>query len=332
MKIKTFSSIMAMICLLLVYACSTSKKPVAEKNTAAKNFTIISTGNAGIDMIWIMPGNFTMGSPATEPGRKDDEGPQTEVTIAKGYWLGKTEITAGQWKAVMGESLREHVISMLNDETVYDFGGAKKKLREFMNFKKDDPDKIMANEDDKVPMYFVSWDDAMEFCNKLNSREKANGHLPKGYAYTLPSEAQWEYACRAGTGAATFAGPLVMEGRQAAVLNDIAWYGANNAVSYQGKKLGNSGAGPRNAGEKKPNAWGLQDMPGNLWEWCRDWYAAYPGGHITESGMPASGSGRVNRGGSWGSAAAAERSASRASNPPAEKSAYRGFRIALCVS
>jgi formylglycine-generating enzyme required for sulfatase activity len=242
----------------------------------------------------------------------------TQVTLTKGFWLGKTEVTVGQWKAVMGESLRDHVMAMLKDETVYDFGGQQKKLREFMNFNPADPDRIMANENEELPMYFVSWDDAASFCKQLNMLEKSNGRLPDGYEYALPTEAQWEYACRAGTTTATYN-----------ILDSIAWYGANSKLNYVGKKLGNSGAGPRNAGEKKPNAWGLQDMPGNLWEWCYDTYGPYTGGTVTDPTGPASGIGKVNRGGSWGSGANSERSAARASNPQPEKSAYRGFRVAL---
>jgi formylglycine-generating enzyme len=320
------------VSILFVTGCAISKKGNSgfSHPTIGKPWDLPLTANVMLNMVWVAPGTFSMGSPDAEQGRKIDEGPLTQVTLGKGYWLGKTELTIAQWKAVTGESLREHVIRMLNDEIVYDFGGQKKKLREFMNFNRDDPDRIMANEDEGLPMYFVSWDNAMEFCQKLTIQEKANGHLPRGYEYSLPTEAQWEYACRAGTTAATFAGPLVTNGKLAPVLDSIAWYGANNSVNYQGKKLGNSGAGPRNAGEKIPNAWGLQDMPGNLWEWCRDWYGPYPGGTLTDPTGPAIGTGRVNRGGSWGSAAPAERSASRASNPQPEKSAYRGFRIALC--
>ncbi len=309
---------------------SKNKKSATAQPITGKSWSIPLQGNTFITMEWVPPGTFTMGSPDAEAGRKNDESPQTEVTLTKGYWLGKTELTARQWKAVMGESLREHVIKMLQDETVYDFGGGqKKKIREFMNFNPNDPDRIMANENDSIPMYFVSWDDAMEFCKKLTAQEKASGRIPEGYQYILPTEAQWEYACRAGTTTVTFAGPIVIEGRNAPVLNDIAWYGANNSINYYGKKLGNSGAGPRNAGEKKPNAWGLQDMPGNIWEWCRDVYAPYPGGKVTDYISAATGIGRVNRGGSWGSGASAERSAGRASNPQPEKSAYRGFRVAL---
>lgn len=319
--------------MIIIDGCAASKKGRSQPDhpIAGKQWSLPLPGNTMLDMPWIAPGTFTMGSPASETGRKADESPETVVTLPKGYWLGKTELTVGQWKAIMGESLREHVIKMLSDETVYDFGGQRKKLREFMNFNPSDPDRIMANENDSIPMYFVSWEDAREFCKKLTTREKANGHIPEEYEYNLPTEAQWEYACRAGTTTATFAGSLVIEGRNAPVLNDIAWYGANNSVNYHGKKLGNSGAGPRNAGEKQPNAWGLQDMPGNIWEWCRDWYGPYPGGRVTDPTGPASGTGRVNRGGSWGSGASAERSASRASNPQPEKSAYRGFRIALCA-
>jgi sulfatase modifying factor 1 len=320
-------------CMVFITGCSGSKKTASATGhpVQGKQWSFSLSENTILDMPWVAPGTFTMGSPDTETGRKSDESPQTEVVLTKGYWLGKTELTIGQWKAVMGESLREHVMKMLNDETVYDFGGQKKKLREFMNFNPNDPDKIMANENDSLPMYFVSWDEAMDFCKKLTGQEKAKGRIPEGYQYNLPTEAQWEYACRAGTTTATFAGPLVIEGRNAPVLNEIAWYGGNNSVNYSGKKLGNSGAGPRNAGEKKANAWGLQDMPGNIWEWCRDFYAPYPGGTVTDPIGTATGTGRVNRGGSWGSGASAGRSAGRASNPQPEKSAYRGFRIALCA-
>jgi formylglycine-generating enzyme len=318
-------------CLATGNSCTSAKKLNAALPAMGTHWQLSLPGNTKLDMQWIAAGEFDMGSPATEEGRKPDESPLTHVTISKGYWLGKTELTIGQWKSVMGETLRGHVMAMLKDETIYDFGGQQKTLRAFMNFDPTDPDRVMANENDSLPMYFASWDDAMAFCRRLTQLEKDGGRLPNGYEYSLPTEAQWEYACRAGTTTATFDGPLMMTGRTSAVVNDIAWYGGNNTVNYTGKKLGNTGAGPRKVAEKKPNGWGLYDMPGNIWEWCRDWYGAYPGGNITDPTGPNTGTARVNRGGSWGSGAADERSANRAKNPQPEKSAWRGFRVALCA-
>jgi formylglycine-generating enzyme required for sulfatase activity len=184
------------------------------------------------------------------------------------------------------------------------------------------PDQYLTGEADDLPMYYVSWQDAVSFCQALNARERAAGRLPADYAYALPTEAQWEYASRAGT---TGAG----DGELA--LAEIAWYDANSASGYLGRGWLIQGrrAGPHAVARKRPNAWGLYDMAGNLWEWCRDWYGPYPGGQSLDPSGPATGVVRVNRGGSFGSGAADERSAARAGNPPAEASAFRGFRLAL---
>jgi formylglycine-generating enzyme required for sulfatase activity len=162
----------------------------------------------------------------------------------------------------------------------------------------------------------------MDFCRKLTVMEHAAGRLPPGYEYSLPTEAQWEYACRAGT-----TGPTYGNGS----LDDIAWYVKNSADGYKGKGLGNPPAGPRDVGAKLPNKWGLHDILGNIWQWCRHWYGPYPGGSVTDPLGPETGAYRVNRGGSFGSGANDERPANRAKNPPNEDSAYRGFRIALCA-
>lgn len=276
-------------------------------------------GNTALSMAWIPPGKFVMGSPETEPGRKPDESPQTHVTLTKGYWIGKTEVTVAQWKAVTGMGLRDKVIKLLNDDSLYDFEGKKMRIRDFMHFDKNDPDRVMANEDDRLPMYFVSWNEAMDFCRKLTERERAAGKLPPGYEYTLPTEAQWEYACRSGLST------------PASNLDSVAWYSQTSAKGYKGRTLGNNPpAGPRDVGTKMPNQLGMYDMLGNLWEWCRDWYGPYPGGNVTDPLGPATGIDRVNRGGSWGSGPSDERPANRAKNPPNEDSAWRGFRIALC--
>lgn len=318
---------------LYLTGCSSSRTPpgfMGRSNCTVTPLTR-STVTGNISLQRIPAGHFLMGSLPEDPNHKMEEGPVRLVTISKGFWLGTTEVTIGQWKAVMGETLREHVVKLLNDETIYEFGDQKKKLREFMNFNRDDPDRILANENDSLPMYLVSWYDAMEFCKRLTQLEKEKGHLPRGYQFTLPTEAQWEYACRAGTTSATFAGPLIMNGRNAPVLDSIAWYSGNSGIGYTGKRLGNPGAGPRIAGEKLPNAWGLRDMPGNIWEWCRDWYGPYNEKELKDPVGPDNGTGRVNRGGSWGSGPLSERSASRASNPPVEKSAWRGFRVVLSI-
>lgn len=288
--------------------------------------------SATYDMVWISPGTFTMGSPASEPLRKTDESPQTRVSLTKGFWLGKTMVTIGQWKSVMGLGVRAQLSKMLRDDTLYDLGGKRQTVRGFMRFSRDaDPGQYLANENENLPMYFVSWNDAMEFCKKVNEHEHATGRLPKGYEYNLPTEARWEYACRAGTTDATYAGPLVAQGRSAPVLDKIAWYDANSPDGYSGKGFNVSGrtGGPHPVAQKQPNSWGLYDMTGNIWQWCRDWYGPYPGGSLTDPTGPATGADRVNRGGSFGSGLGDERSANRAKNPQAEASAYRGFRLAL---
>jgi formylglycine-generating enzyme required for sulfatase activity len=281
-----------------------------------------------LKMAWIAPGNFMMGSPVTEFGRHDDEA-QFHVTLTHGYWLGTTELTVAEWRDVMGTDLRQHLTDIINDDTLYDFPNGKSTIRDFMGMSRDvDAGKYLANEADDLPMYFTSWNDAMVFCAKLTERERKAGRLPAGYKYTLPTEAQWEYAARAGTTSATFAGPLAA-GNATSVLDPIAWYVADSTIGYAGKSLGPTIAGPRTVATKLPNPWGLYDMNGNLWEWCADWYGPYPTGDATDPTGPASGTYRVNRGGSWGSGPADERSANRAKNPQPEASAWRGFRLAL---
>ena len=200
------------------------------------------------------------------------ERPVTQVTITGPYWLGRNEVTQSQFEAIM--------------------------KRNPATFKGKDR-----------PVEQVSWDDAMEFCRKLTERERATGALPAGYAYTLPTEAQWEYACRAGTTA-----------DHAGSLEDMGWYDANSAKQTHP------------VGEKQPNAWGLCDMHGNVWEWCRDWYGSYPGGSVQDYTGPASGTTRVFRGGSWNGGAALCRSAFRNSGKPDLRNNRLGFRIALTSS
>lgn len=146
----------------------------------------------------------------------------------------------------------------------------------------------------------------MAFCHKLNQRERAAGRLLSGYAYILPAEAQWEYACRAGT-----------KGDYAGDLDSMAWY-ANNAEEKT-----------HPVGTKLANTWGLQDMHGNIREWCLDWYGDYPGGIETDYAGPASGNHHVCRGGNWHRGAGASTSSKRSKEAPGCCDDLNGFRIAL---
>ena len=221
----------------------------------------------GVDLIAITPGTFQMGQSSRF---YESERPMTSVTLTKSFWLGKTEVTQAQWQLLMGKNPSN-------------FKGA------------------------NLPVERVSWRDAMEFCRRLTERERAAGRLPEGYAYTLPTEAQWEYACRAGT-TDDYAGNL----------DKMGWYSRN------------SGNTTHPVGEKQANAWGLYDMHGNVWEWCLDWYKGYTGGNVTNpTGPSSSGDGRVTRGGDWTGAAEDCRSANRNYEVSSFRYANIGFRLAL---
>ncbi|MBI4625382.1 MAG: formylglycine-generating enzyme family protein [Verrucomicrobia bacterium] len=226
-----------------------------------QNFTV---AHPAIAMIWIAPGTFLMSS---THGAGDD----TLVTLTRGYWLGRTEVTQGQWQAVID---RVPVPSF--------FKGSDR------------------------PVEQVGWDLVMEFCLKLTERERTAGRLPQGYAYTLPTEAQWEFACRAGT-----------TGKYAGEIEAMAWYDAN------------SGGQTHPVAQKQPNAWGFHDMHGNVAEWCVDWYAGYAGGRVNDPTGTGARQFHILRGGSWGVSAGICRSAFRHWNPTNAGSYGIGFRLAL---
>ena len=231
--------------------------------------------NVSLELVKIKAGSFMMGSTESEKKILDNE-KQHRVTITKDYWLGKYEITQEQWQAVMG----------------------------------DNPSRFRG---DKYPVEKVSWDRAREFCAKLD--ELYADKLPRGYHFDLPTEAQWEYACRAGTTAALNNGKMVSGREHCPNLDEVGWY------------YGNSGGLPHPVGEKRPNAWGLYDMHGNVFEWCRDWYDFYDG-DATDPRGPASGLHRVFRGGCWNLPAVDCRSACRNHYAPMPRSCT-GFRLAL---
>ena len=204
------------------------------------------------------------------------------MTLTKDYWLCKYVVTQGQWQAVMN-----------NNPSAFKGGG-------------------------NYPVENVSWEDARNFCEKLNGLYADK--LPQGYRFELPTEAQWEYACRAGTTTAFNNGKdltwLQTYITGAPPLKEVAWFDNNNNDSTH------------EVGKKQPNAWGLFDMHGNVREWCRDWYGSY-NGDATDPTGPSSGSCRVFRGGSWDCDARFCRSASRNCNGPGDRYYFLGFRLAL---
>ena len=252
------------------------------KGETSKNMTIPLSDTVSLDMIWIEPGTFMMGSPTDELGRDSDE-TQHQVTLTRGYWLGTYEVTQAQYEAVMGTNPSY-------------FKGA------------------------DFPVEKVSWYNAMDFCAKLTDIERAAGRLPEGYEYTLPTEAQWEYACRAETTTALNSGKNLSDKNKCPEMDEVGWY------EY------NSDSTTHPVGQKMPNAWGLYDMHGNVFEWCLDWYGSYPSSAVTDPKGSSSGSYRVIRGGSWNFNAYSCRSAYRFDSTPSDFNRnYFGFRVALSI-
>jgi formylglycine-generating enzyme required for sulfatase activity len=239
---------------------------------------------------WCPAGTFRMGSPAGEVGHVHNEGP-VEVTLSRGFWIGKTEVTQSQWQKVMGTGLWDQ-----------------KRKGGIGEIRGEGPDH---------PMYFVTYTEATEFCSKLTASERAAGRPPAGWDYRLPTDAQWEYACRAGTTTATAFGDR-LGSHQANFAGDCPYNGASPGPNHGATVP---------VGSYTPNAWGVLDMHGNVWEWCRDWYAdSLAGGHDPEG--PPSGAVRLNRGGAWCNIGAACRSAGRAGLGPEVRYDFLGFRVA----
>jgi formylglycine-generating enzyme required for sulfatase activity len=234
--------------------------------------TIHTVASISMDMIFCPPGTFTMGSPTTEAGRGGDE-TQHQVTLSHGFYLGKHEVTQAQYQTIMNGNP-----SGLNA----------------------DPSQFKGS---NRPVEKISWNDAQIFLSQLNSIEQTAGRLPTGWKYVLPTEAQWEYACRAGTTTAYSWGNDINSSRA-----NYNWDGGSND--------GNDFKQTRDVGQYAANPWGFFDMHGNVWEWVSDWKANYPGGAQTNPEGPASGSIRVIRGGSWGSGGTGLRSAKRSTTHP----------------
>ncbi|MDF2378408.1 MAG: SUMF1/EgtB/PvdO family nonheme iron enzyme [Verrucomicrobiales bacterium] len=232
-------------------------------------------------MAWIEPGTFLMGSRTDEPGRSSNE-TQHPVTLTNGFWMGVHEVTQAEYVAVTG-------------------------LTNPSNF----------TGDTNRPVETVSWTSAVAYCAALTGTEQTASRIPAGWAYRLPTEAEWEYCCRAGARTTRFG---YGDDLSASALGDYAWYSTNAGVTTHPVE------------QKRANAWGLMDMHGNVWEWCLDSSdgADYPGGSaaVTDP-LSSSGSNRVIRGGNWGSSAYTARCAYRNSLNPGFANRSIGFRVVL---
>jgi formylglycine-generating enzyme len=238
-------------------------------------------GASNLQMIWVEPGTFTMGSPTTEAGRGSNEA-EHNVTLTNGFYLGKYEVTQAQYEAVMTGNTNSLSAT---------------------------PSQYSGN---NRPVEKVSWDDAQIFLTRLNAAEQAAGRLPSGWSYVLPTESEWEYACRAGT---------------------TTVYSWGSSITSSNANYNNNIAQTRDFGQYAANPWGFYDMHGNVWEWTADWYqAAYPSGTVTDPTGPASGSSRVIRGGSWSNPGAALRSARRDYPTPGTRISNLGFRVGFKAS
>jgi formylglycine-generating enzyme len=237
-----------------------------------------------MQLCWCPPGRFTMGSPPGEPERRSGED-QVGVTLTHGFWAGKYEVTQGDWKRVVGK-----LPGPLTED---------------------------LPEGDDYPVGNVNFAEAEAFCQELTEMARKAGKLPDGWEFRLPTEAQWEYACRAGTTTATSFGDSLS--RKQANFQGKPYNGAAD----EGPSLGKAAL----VGSYPPNAWGLHDMHGNTFEWCRDWYhAKLPGGTDPDL-YAAKATSRVRRGGGWADEGWPCRSAFRLRFEPERRYDHIGFRV-----
>ncbi len=253
------------------------------------------------NLVFIPAGTFTMGSPASEAERDPGEAP-TVVSISRDFWMGRCEATQGEYLQIMSNSPSW-------------FHGARPCC----------PEGNFGTNYDR-PVEQVSWSNAVAYCAALTQRERQAGRLPPAYAYRLPTEAEWEYACRAGTTNAFHYGAALRSGM-------ANFYGFTEYDSSTGSVPNPNGVFPGKpvaVGSYLPNAWGLYDMHGSVWEWCLDWWSAsLPGGSVTDPKGPATGTLHVSRGGSWYVPGKYLRSACRLTEHPRAVSYETGFRVVL---
>ncbi|MBP5638270.1 MAG: formylglycine-generating enzyme family protein [Victivallales bacterium] len=276
-----------------------------ELPTEGKPFKTNISKDVTMSLLWCPPGKFTMGSPTSESGRMDEE-PLHTVSITQGFWMAETETTQAQWQVV-------------------------KKVNQEQQLKRSNRFGELTITGADVPIYHVSYHDAMDFCKKLTESARESKLIPDGYVFKLPTEAQWEYACRAGTTAALNNNKELSDKLRCPNADEVAWFRGNSYISNDTQP-----PGPHPVAKKTPNAWGFYDMHGNVSEWCLDKAVFdYEKDVITTIGQQESnpvwtqGREAIIRGGSWASPATMCRSASRRCQPLQTRGSNLGFRIVL---
>lgn len=252
-----------------------SSRPGMPNDSSSSNYTE-DAYHLNMKMVFVQGGEFQMGATSEQGGGDSDENPIRWVTVGD-FFIGQFEVTQYQWESVMGTSISYQRNLASSSSSLYGAG----------------PD---------YPMYYVSWEEATEFCRILSRKT--------GRKYSLPTEAEWEYAARGGN------------------KSDRTKFAGSNIVDRVGWYTGNSSSSTHSVGQKESNELGLYDMSGNVWEWCLDWYAnSYDRNDVNNPQGPASGSGRVLRGGSWYFDASGCRVAYRNRNSPGSRCSNSGFRV-----
>ncbi len=245
---------------------------------AANQDYVETAWGINMKMIWVEGGDFLMGCTSEQGGDCGSDEQNVRRVTVDGYYIGMLEVTQEQWEKVVGTNIYQQK-SKAGGSSTYGVGPT-------------------------YPMYYVSWEEAMEFCRLLSQKT--------GKTYTLPTEAQWEYAARGGKNP------------------DGTKYSGSNMIDVVGWYSDNSGSSTHPCGTKRANSLGIYDMSGNVWEWCKDWYANSYVSYDTNNPVgPSSGFNRVNRGGGWGSTASGCRVADRSYYSPDDRRGNLGFRVVL---
>ena len=299
-----------LLCLVLLLDMSVDAEPAAKPKE--------TTNSIGMKLVLIPSGKFTMGSPQDEKDRKKDE-PQHEVTITRPFYLGMYTVTVGQFRQFVKDAGYKTEAEK-DDEGGWGYNAATKL---FVMSKKFTWQNVGWEQTDDHPVVNVTWNDGVAFCEWLSKKE--------GQKYQLPTEAQWEYSCRAGTTTRFYSGDEEKTLKGFANMADASfkrkWQYSDWAVAWDD---GYAFTAP--VGKFKPNAFGLFDMHGNAWQWCADWYGEYPQGAVTDPQGPNDGKSRVFRGGSFDHDAMNLRCACRNKDVPSFRFGNVGFRVAKTLA